>query len=337
MSELRRDPVGGRWIIIRNGEEVYTPDDYDRQDNAPRPTTASPFAYGREQFTPPEVDVIRPPDTRPNTPGWQVRVVSNKFPALKIEGNLDRRGLGLYDMSNGVGAHEVVIETPDPLKQMADMSAEELQQVLRMYQSRCISLAKDKRFKYIMVFKNFGVSAGTSIDHAHSQIIALPMVPKLVQEKLDGSREYFAFRGRNVYQDILQQEFEEEERIVAQNDHFLAFCPFVPRYSFECWILPKKSDSRFIQLSGEEQYHLARILKETLWRLKECLGNPAYNFYLHISPVNYEFEETFLWHVEIVPQLTRVAGFEWATGMYVVYTPPEQAAKYLRDVVYSEK
>lgn len=336
MSELRRDPIVGRWVIIKTGGEAFAPGQYEEQDNTPHQVTTSPFAYGREQFTPPEVDVIRPGNTRPNSPGWQVRVVSNKFPALKIEGTLDRRGVGMYDMSNGVGAHEVIIETPDPVKQMADFTPEEIQGVIRMYQSRCINLAKDRRFKYIMVFKNFGVSAGTSLDHAHSQVIALPMVPKIVQEKLEGSRAYFAYRGRSVYQDILQQEYADAKRIVAQNEHFILFCPVVPRYSFECWILPKKSDSRFVELSGDEQYHLARILKEGLWRLKKCLGNPAYNFYLHISPVNYEYEESFLWHIEIVPQLTRVAGFEWATGMYVVYTPPEEAAGHLRAVKYPE-
>jgi len=333
MAELRRDPVIGQWVIV-NTEDSWGPERYEKEDHAPKQEAVCQFCPGKEHQTPPEIEVLRAPGTKPNSPGWTVRVIPNKFPALRIEGNLDKRGIGIFDMSNGVGAHEVLIETPEHTKNLADFSNEELLNVLRAYQSRCTQLAQDRRFKYIMVFKNFGESAGASLEHAHSQIIALPMVPKYVLEELEGARAYHDFRGRCVYCDVIHQEYEEKERIVTENENFICFCPFVPRYPFECWIFPKKHKSQFTEMSTEERVDLAKILKETLSRIKACLSDPSYNFYLHISPVNYEAQESFHWHIEIVPKLTRVAGFEWGTGFYVVRTDPGKAAEFLRKAEY---
>ena len=328
-TELRREPIVDRWVLVRT-TKAWGPADYEKEDNAPRHFATSPFIYGREHFTPPEVDSIRPDGSAPNTPGWQCRVVPNKFPALRIEGELEKHGEGIFDVSNGIGAHEVLIETPDPKKQLADLPVEEIEGILRLYINRRNSLAKDPRFKYIMIFKNYGESAGTSIEHAHSQIIALPMIPINVREELEGAKEYYQYRGRNIFVDLMQQEYQDKDRIVTENDDFVCFCPFVPRYSFESWILPKKEDSRFNKLSDGERRNLASILKDILTRIKTCLSDPSYNFYLHIAPVDYEHEESFLWHIEIVPKLTHVAGFEWNTGFYVVNTPPEKAAELLR-------
>ena len=141
----------------------------------------------------------------PNTPGWQVRTVPNKFPALQIEGNLDRRALGLFDLSNGIGAHEVIIETPYHTKDMADLELPEIEKILQMYCLRSQDLEKDKRFKYIMIFKNYGSAAGATLDHNHSQLIALPMIPKNVLEELHGSKEYFEFRERCIFCDMIRQ------------------------------------------------------------------------------------------------------------------------------------
>ena len=183
-----------------------------------------------------------------------------------------------------------------------------------------------------MIFKNHGESAGASIEHAHSQIIALPMVPKAVLAELEGARAYYKYRGRCVYCDMIEQEYDDKERIVAQNDSFIAFCPYVPRYPFESWILPKDHDSRFCTLKDEDRFALAKILKGMLLRMKNCLSNPSYNFYLHVAPINYTDEETYHWHIEIVPQLTRESGYEWGTGFYMVNTSPCVAASHLRKV-----
>lgn len=320
----------GRWVIV-NTDDSMTPDAFEKEEHEFTQAEMCQFCYGREYQTPPEVDVIRPSHTAPNTQGWSVRVVPNRFPALRIEGNLDRRGIGIFDLSNGIGAHEVVIESPDHFKSMADFTEQEALNVIKKYQSRYLSLARDRRFKYIMIFKNFGESAGASLEHPHTQIIALPMVPKYVLEEIEGAQHYHEFRGRCVFCDMMRQEYEDENRIIVENIHFLAFCPFVPRFSFECWIVPKKHVPDFGSLLEEEQVHLGAILREVLLRMKVSLSNPAYNYYLHTAPVNYDGQESYHWHIEIVPNVARVAGFEWGTGFYIVKTRPSLAAKFLRE------
>lgn len=331
MTELRRDPVIGQWVAVESDESSWGPERYDREDHSPKEAEICQFCPGREHQTPPEVDAVRGHGSMPNGAGWKVRVVPNKFPALRIEGELDRRGEGIYDLSNGVGAHEVLIETPDHFRELADLSVAELSDVIRMYQTRSVSLARDKRFKYILIFKNFGRSAGTSVEHAHSQIIALPMVPKYVMQKLEGARQYHQFRGRCVYCDIIQQEQDDKERIIVENDGFIAFCPFVPCYPFESWIIPKSHHSAFVELPGPELHALAAILRDVLVRLKTCLGNPSYNFYLQVAPVNGDRQPHFHWHIEILPQIAREAGYEWGTNFYMVRTSPNVAAKFLRE------
>ncbi len=330
MAELRRDPIIGRWVVV-NTDDSLGPDGFEKAEHVYSQAEICQFCYGKERHTPPEVDCIRPAHTAPNSPGWSVRTVPNKFPALRIEGDIDKKGFGIFDTANGVGAHEVVIETPDHFKEMADFTDQELLGVIKQYQNRYLSLARDKRFKYIMIFKNFGESAGASIEHPHSQIIALPMVPKNVLEEIEGAQVYHEFRGRCVFCDIIHQEYQDKERIILENEHFVALCPFVPQFAFECWILPKKHSSDFGSLSEGEQLHLSAILREVLLRLKMTLSNPSYNYYFHVAPVNHEGYESYHWHIEVLPNLTRVAGFEWGTGFYVVKTSPALAAKYLRE------
>jgi UDPglucose--hexose-1-phosphate uridylyltransferase len=272
--------------------------------------------------------------TKPNSPGWQVRVMPNKFPALQIEGSLERKGLGIYDMSNGIGAHEVIIDTPYHDKNIPDLLDEEVTDILKMYCNRSTDLIKDDRFKYIMIFKNYGPAAGASLEHPHSQLIALPMVPKNVAEELKGAANFFEYRERCIFCDIVSQEMQDKTRIVAENDDFIAFCPFVPRFAFEVWVLPKAHQASFPAAyeSEEKIASLARLLKEVLLRLKIALQDPAFNYIIHTAPVYDIDSESYHWHFEIMPTLTRVAGFEWGTGFYVVPTPPELSAKYLREV-----
>src|SRR3989339_2034339 len=328
MSELRRDPIIERWVIV-DTDNPTKPEDFEKEEIVYR-TGDCPFCYGNEATTPHEVEVIRDPATHPNKPGWQVRVVPNKFPALQIEGEIERRGVGLYDMSNGIGAHEIIIQTPYHHKEIPDLEDYEVENVIAMYCRRMNDLHKDTRFKYILLFKNYGPSAGASLEHPHTQLIALPMIPKNVQEELWGAFEYFEYRERCVFCDMLRQELQEKERIIFENKYFLAFCPYVSRFAFEVWITPKKHQDAFCQMNQEQIQELAKILKAVLARVNEVLYNPAYNFIVHTSPINVEHREGYHWHIEIMPKLTRVAGFEWGTGFYVVPTPPEVAAKYLK-------
>ena len=331
MTELRRDPVIGQWVNVHT-EDSLGPDRYDKEDQTPRHEATCQFCPGREHQTPPEVDAVRVKNSAPNAPGWQVRVVPNKFPALKIEGNIDMAKEGMFDMSNGIGAHEVLIETPVHGKNLADFTEKETADVIKLYQNRMRDLTGDTRFKYIIIFKNYGESAGTSVEHAHSQIIALPMIPKYVLEKIEGAKAYYNEHKRCVFCDMVTQEREDQKRIFCENDDFIAFCPFVSRYAFEYWIMPQHHDSNFAEMNDKKRAALANILRETLLRLKNCLSDPSYNYYLHVAPINTGGEEGFHWHIEIVPKLRRTTGFELGTGFYVVRTSPEAAAGYLRRV-----
>lgn len=331
MAELRRDPIVGRWVIV-DTQEPSKPQDYEHEQHTWR-AGVCPFCYGNEAMTPPEIDAFRDPHTAANTPGWQVRAVPNKFPALQVEGGLDRRALGMYDMSGGIGAHEVLIETPYHHKDMPDLLNEEVEKIISMCCRRSLDLAKDKRLKYIMIFKNYGPAAGASLEHPHTQIIALPMVPKNVMEEIKGAEDYFGYRERCIFCDIIRQETHEKERIILENKYFLSLCPFVSRFPFEVWIMPKKHNCCFSHMPSEEIPALASILKESISKIKKIFANPAYNFIIHTSPADGDAcVEGYHWHIEFIPKLTRVAGFEWGTGFYVVPTPPELAAHYLKEV-----
>lgn len=332
MSELRREPIVGRWVIV-DTDHPRRPEEFEFEPQSFK-GGACPFCYGNEAMTPPEIEVVRDPHTAANTPGWQVRVVANKFPALQIEGELERRGLGIYDMTSGVGAHEVLIETPYHQKDIPDLLNSEIESFISMYCRRALDLSKDKRFKYIMVFKNYGAAAGASLEHPHTQIIALPMVPKNVQEELRGAQNYYEFRDRCIFCDIMRQETYDSHRVVSENKYFVSFCPFVSRFPFEIWIIPKKHNGYFCHMPPDEIPALAAILKETISRVKALFHNVPYNFIMHSSPVNGadSGSEGYHWHIEFIPKLTRVAGFEWGTGFYAVSTPPELAAQLLKEV-----
>ncbi len=329
MPELRRDPVNGRWVIV-DTERPTQPSEFEVEKHIKKRGTC-PFCYGNEQMTPPEVDVERPKQGKPDTSGWLVRVVPNKFPALKIDERLLRKGEGLYDMSSGVGAHEVIIETPDHNKEMCELSLEEMERVIQAYRRRSIELGKDERFKYILIFKNYGKSAGTSLEHPHSQLIALPSIPKSVAEELRGSHFYYEYKERCIFCDMLYQEFQDSVRMILDNSKFLSFAPFSSRFPYETWIVPKKHHSQFSSLDEEEIKKLAKILKEVLLRIKKVLNDPSYNFIIHTSPIGEERMD-YHWHLEIMPRLIRTAGFEWGSGFYINPTSPEVAAEHLREV-----
>jgi len=337
MPELRKDPVVGRWVIIST-------------DRSRRPTnftpvrvekTASfcPFCPGQEDKTPPEVYACRQNGGGPNSPGWKVRVVPNKFPALQIEGALDRRGEGLYDKMNGVGAHEVVIEGPAHGMDLADLPVEHLVEVLKAYRERMMDLHRDRRFRYVLIFKNHGAGAGATLEHTHTQLIATPIIPKILMEELEGARRYHELKERCVFCDIIQQDTADHNgrRVVVMNDRFLTIEPFAPRFPFETWILPRRHDSSFQVVQDDDEFKdLAKILKDTLGRLNRALDRPPYNFVIHTAPVTEGELEYFHWHLEIMPVLTRVAGFEIGSGFYINPTPPEDAAQYLREIAVED-
>jgi UDPglucose--hexose-1-phosphate uridylyltransferase len=331
MPELRKDPVTDRWVII--SEERGKRPLFLFEEAPPQKPTICPLCPGNESMTPPEVFAIRRDGSLRDTPGWDLRVVPNKFPALRIEGDLDKEGIGIYDRMNGIGAHEVIIETPNHEEQLFDMEPERLRNVFIAFRERCVDLAKDKRFRYIIVFKNYGRSAGASIDHSHSQLIALPIVPKNVSEEIKGALTHYRLKERCIFCDIVSQEREEGVRVVLENERFIAISPYASRFPFEIWILPKKHEANF---TNHEEYlsyiSLSDITSKVLKKYEKALRRPPYNFMIHTSPLGASEISYYHWHIEIIPRLTRLAGFEWGTGFYINPTPPEEATSFLKEV-----
>jgi UDPglucose--hexose-1-phosphate uridylyltransferase len=331
MPELRRDPVTGRWVIISTDRQKR-PNDFRVERTTTIGREHCPFCPGRESMTPSEVLASRQNGSAPNTPGWDVRVVPNKFPALQVEGTLDRLGDGMFDRMNGIGAHEVIIETPDHDRSMPSMSEPEIERVLWAYRERVLDLKKDFRLKHIIIFKNRGYAAGATLDHPHSQLIALPIVPDFVREELDGARRHFEVKERCVFCDIVRQEMRDGGRIIQENADIVAMAPYASRFAFEAWLLPKQHGARFEEAPLHVTQSLARILKSTLQRLDRALELPPFNLIVHSAPFVDGVADQYHWHLEVMPKLTRVAGFEWGTGFYINPTPPEEAAKVLRSV-----
>ncbi|MBI3318160.1 MAG: galactose-1-phosphate uridylyltransferase [Candidatus Omnitrophica bacterium] len=328
MAEIRKDPISGRSIIVST-DGPMGPADFDLEPHQ-IPPGPCPFCPGNEAMTPPEIAARRQAGSAPNGSGWRMRVIPNKFPALRVEGNLNRTGVGIYDMMNGIGAHEVIIETPDHHKALADFQPPEMEELLEVYRERSLDLRKDQRFRYLLIFKNFGESAGASLAHPHSQLIALPVVPKRVTEELTRSEEYFERKDRCVFCDLIRQETEEKGRIVLESEGMLAFAPFVSRFPFEMWVIPKEHSGDFVASPPELLSDLAKTLPQLLGKMRRVLHNPSYNFILHTSPLEAAPWAGYHWHLEIMPRLTRVAGFEWGSGFYINPTPPELAASFLR-------
>ena len=195
-----------------------------------------------------------------------------------------------------------------------------------------LDLKRDVRLKYILMFKNHGAAAGATLEHPHAQLIALPIVPDVVRDELEGARRHFAATARCVFCDIVQQELGDGRRVVQENADMIAIAPYAPRFAFETWLLPRRHGARLEDAPRHEYESLARLLKGVLQRMNKALGTPPFNLVLHTSPFSEEVPDAYHWHIEIMPKLTRGAGFEWGTGFYLNPTPPEEAAAVLRAV-----
>jgi UDPglucose--hexose-1-phosphate uridylyltransferase len=329
MPELRKDPIHGRWVIIST-ERGRRPSDFVVEQHQ-SVGGFCPLCEGNEDKTPPEVLAFRGNGTPPNSPGWSLRVVPNKFPALRIEGELNREGEGIYDKMNGIGAHEVLVETPLHQETLATLPPKAVENVLWAYRERITDLQRDPRLRYVLVFKNHGVAAGASLEHSHSQLIALPIVPRRVSEEIEGARNYFQYKERCVFCDIMHQEIRQRVRVISENQTFVSLAAFASRFPFETWVLPKKHHSHFEHMEPFEYEQAAEILSDTLRRINQVLNNPPYNYIIHTSSFSDTEKDYYHWHFEIMPKLTKVAGFEWGTGFYINPTPPEEAAGYLRE------
>jgi len=333
MSQMRKDVFTGRWVIVAETDTVQASD--FRFKPFKRDAAFCPFCETNEASTPPEVFAVRRPGSRANGPGWSVRVVPNSQPRLRIEGELGRRGEGFHDLMNGVGAHEIIAETPWHDRSLHELEPKEISDVIRAYVARIADLEGDERMRYVLIFKNHGVGAGAhTIFHSISQLMALPVTPRNVKTKLMMARDYYAQKERCLYCDVLEQELKSQRRLVAQNSDFAAFAPFASRFPFELCVLPKSHNSSFRRITDSERANLADILRNILQKLDITLGRPPYSLSLQDRPFvrprkGYwkTIEADFHWHLEILPQVFRVTGFEWASGFFYNPVPPEIAPR----------
>ena len=341
MPELRKDPILGRWVIIAT-ERAKRPSDFSFGEDEKSQTEAKdcPFCEGNESLTTPEIFALRKKGTKPNSPGWEVRVVPSKSPFLKFEGDPDRHGHGMYDLINGVGAHEIIIATPNHDSGTFIDNLPQIEKLTEAIIHRMKDLKKDTRLKYVLIFKNHGKTAGGSdIVHQHIQLIATSVTPKRVKEELVGAKQYFDYKDRCVFCDMIRQELDSKERVALEIDGFVAINPYCSRFPFETWILPKKHSCDFDNMTKEDIKNFSKTFRLTMKSLAKTLGNFPYNIVLHTAPFRRRkikgywetIESDYHWHVEIMPRLTQVAGFEWGSGFYINPIPPEEATKYIKE------
>lgn len=342
MPELRRDPVIGRWVIIST-ERAKRPDQFgtsSAEKEELKSDEKCPFCEGNESLTPPEIYALRKPGTERNSPGWDVRVISSISPLLRIEGNLDRHGHGLYDLMNARGAHEIVVETPQHLSE-SQLPVEQVIKSINVVLDRAADLEKDPTIKYVLIFKNYGKAAGGGhIKHARLQIIGTPVNLKRVKEELAGAKKYYDYKERCIFCDIIKQEIGVQKRVIADSKNFIAVSPFASRFPFETWLMPKKHSCDFYKLERSLVPDLCELMRTVLAKTRKVVGDFPYNTVLHTAPFRRDatkrgywetIEKDYHWHLEVLPILTRVAGFEWGSGFYINPLPPEDACKAVRE------
>ncbi len=328
MPELRKDYVTDTWVVFSTSRS-QRPMETKTPPPAPE-TTTCPFCPGNEGMTPPEILAYRS-NGEANGPGWWVRCVPNRYPALTIEGEVKRRVTQLLHSVSGVGAHEVIIETPDHRGSFPYLDEGQIYEVICAYRDRYVDLTGDARFKYILIFKNHGPAAGASLFHPHSQLIATPIIPRRIMDELRASKAFYEETGGScIFDEIVEEELEAGDRVVGENETFLALCPYAARYPFETWILPKVHEVHFEDMGDEQRHSLARFLKDTVSRLDGLLSDPPFNYYIHTAPCDRMDHRYYHWHIEITPRLSQTAGFERGSGFYINSVLPEDAARLLR-------
>lgn len=338
-SMLRFDPTTLDWVIFAPSR-ARRPHELRTHNEPIRPMTdgpaACPFCPGHEALAPHEIYVERPLGGSGHE--WSVRVVPNKFPALQVEEqplrHMDPHG---FRSLGGCGAHEVIIESPDHARLLCDQPVEQIERVLRAAQIRCQDLMRDARIQTVIVFKNHGEGAGTSLVHPHWQLIANPVVPRLLRLKHDVATTYFDQTGECLYCDLVQRELECRQRVLATNDAFVAFLPYASHVPFETWILPRRQIAAFTSQPRDDFRALADLLKIVLSSLHRALDNPDYNLTIDTVARGDETEAYFLWHMRILPRLSTPGGFEMGSGMSINTVLPEEAAAFLREKEFATR
>ena len=325
-TELRLDPLTQQWTIF-SAARALPPDFGSVRAEA---SAASPFTPGREELTPPALHTAGTP--------WQVRVVPNRAPAVRVEGDAQPRSDGFYDRMDGVGAHEVIIEHPGGAA-LEDLDLGDLGKVIAAWKARMLDLMRDPKLRTFTVVKNVGAAAGGRVSHSVSQLVALSFVPPVLRRKLDSAREFFARKRRSIFEDILAEEFRTGSRLVYENNGFTVFCPYAARAPFELALYPKRQCADLHGLTDQETAQFADALRSALRLLNAALDHPPFNLMLFTAPVRTArrdywntIEQDFRWHVEILPRLHHLGGVELATGAWINSVWPETAAAHLRSL-----
>jgi len=315
--ELRNDPILGRWVIVTRNSST-SPSDHITEREMPDDPLTCPLCAGKESDTP--------------------RVIPDFMSLLRMDGDLNRRGVGMYDKMEGIGASEIIIESPEHFLTPWEMGMEQVTKVFLTYKERILELEKDPRLRYVLISKNYGKAAGASYTHPHSYLIASPIIPKRIKEELDGAKLYYRLKERCIFCDIIHEEERMAERIVLRRNDFVVFCPFAPAFPFEIWIMPRRHNCAFQDVESEELKELGITIITIMDKLKRLLNYPPYNLILHTAPNRiprrdhwHTLGDDFHWHIEIVPRLINT-GFEWTKGFYILTISPEEGAKYLREV-----
>ncbi|HWP83785.1 MAG TPA: galactose-1-phosphate uridylyltransferase [Terriglobia bacterium] len=329
MPELRQNPITKQWVIIAT-ERAKRPHELARKVEETKPVPSyvetCPFCPGNERMTPPETMQIACGGR------WQVRVVPNRFAALARDGELTRRLNGLQVVVNGVGHHEVIVETPDHSKTTALLSVSEIEMILDSYKRLYLQVTSDPRVEHVTIFKNHGLAAGTSLEHPHSQFIATPIIPPDIRNRMEEALRFYDVHGQCIFCKVMADELSEQARLVHQTEHFVAFIPFAALTPFSLWVYPRRHMASFQETRAHELRDLARMLRLILAKLYYGLGNPDYNYIIRTAPCENRYLRHYHWYLTIVPRLTRAAGFELGSGMYINPTIPEMNAEYLRAV-----
>jgi UDPglucose--hexose-1-phosphate uridylyltransferase len=325
MSELRKDPVINRWVITLDDKDFTPLADATIPSGLPARDPLCPFCPGNEDKSGREIYAIKD-----KSGAWRVRVIPNNRPYLKVETQLKKQGKGIFDIISGTGANEVIVEAPVHNVDLDSLDQAHVQDIVTVYRDRILDLQKDMRLEYMLIFKNRGRQAGAVNWHLHSQLMALPVIPKKVQEEMDSAKVYFDFKKRCVYCDLVDNELLMKERVVKETDHFVVITPFASQACFEMWIIPKKHGCHFHRIDLNQLKDLAAVLKDAVMRLNKALNNPCYNYMIHTAPIKDGDLGHYHWHIEILPRIKSIAGFEWGSGFYINPTLPEDAAAYLR-------
>jgi len=330
MPEIRQNMVTREWVIIAT-DRAKRPDKY-AEDSKPPITKLlpahderCPFCTGNEEL---DLEVERFPATGP----WQTRVVLNRYPALSPEGDVVRIMNGITRKISGVGQHEVVVEHPRHNTTLALLSAKEVELLLQTFYSRGWAIRRDPRIEQIIYFRNHGERAGASLKHPHSQIIGLPVVPQTIRRRIDEARRYFDDHGRCAMCTMMEYELSENSRIITTSKHFIAFVLYAAPTPFHTWIVPRQHNVSFLYSSSDEITDLAEILLDVVQRLYVGLNDPDYNLIIRTAPVKELSNDYLHWYITIVPRLSRTAGFELGSGMFINSAMPEESSAYLRQV-----